>query len=303
MTRHFLTLDDLGRDGLLQVLDRSAELKRLRGTEEHPAPLAGKSILILMEKSSTRTRTSFEIGVRELGAHPVLLSSRDIQLGRGEPLEDTARVFSGYAHAVVYRTHGHDRIETLAANSSIPVVNALTDRFHPCQLLADLLTARECLGDIEGMRVAWVGDGNNMAHSWMLAAGLIGFDLVLACPDDYQPEIGVLEMSRAHGRGSVQLVKSPDEACKGADLVTTDVWVSMGQEGENSARHGVFSDYCVNAQRMALAADRAIFLHCLPAHRGEEVTAEVIDGPQSRAFQEAENRLHSQKALLEHLLT
>jgi len=302
MTKHFLTLDDLGGEGLLALLDRSAELKRLRGRSEHPRPLAGKSVGILLEKSSTRTRISFEVGVHELGGLPLTLKATDIQLGRGESIEDSARMFSRFLHAVVFRTFGHDRVESLARASSVPVINGLSDLHHPCQILADLLTVRENLGRVEGTRVAWVGDGNNVAHSWIEAATLVGFELVLACPEGYDPNPEVLAAAKRRGRGKVEVVRSADEACRGADVVTTDVWVSMGQEGETSDRNKVFDGYAIDARRMALAAPQGIFLHCLPAHRGEEVTADVIDGPRSRVWDEAENRLHTQKALLERLL-
>jgi ornithine carbamoyltransferase len=305
MTRHFLTLEDLGRDGLLAVLDRSAALKRLRGTAAHPRPLAGKSVGILLEKSSTRTRISFEVGVFELGGLPITLKPGDIQLGRGESIEDSARMFSRFLHAVVYRTFGHDRVELLAANSSVPVINGLSDAHHPLQILADLLTAQERLNGVSlsDLKVAWVGDGNNMAHSWIEAASLLGFELRLACPEGYQPSASVLARAKARGCGSVHVHSDADQACRGADVVTTDVWVSMGQEGEASARNQVFEPFTVDARRMGLAARHAIFLHCLPAHRGEEVSAEVMDGPQSCVWDEAENRLHTQKALLELLVS
>jgi ornithine carbamoyltransferase len=302
MTRHFLTLRDLSRDELLALLTRAKELKQLRGSPAHPKPLAGKSVGILLEKSSTRTRLSFEVGVYELGGLPITIKPADIQLGRGETIEDSARMFSRFLHAVVYRTSGHERIVRLAQHASVPVINGLCDLHHPLQLLADLQTVEENLGTIEGLRVTWVGDGNNVAHSWIEAASILGFELTLACPDGYQPNAEVLAAAAAMGRGKVRIVASVDEACRGADVVTTDVWVSMGQEGEASARSDVFTDYTVTAARMKLAKERAIFLHCLPAHRGEEVTAEVIDGPWSKVWDEAENRLHSQKALLELLL-
>ncbi|MFW5876825.1 MAG: ornithine carbamoyltransferase [Myxococcota bacterium] len=303
MTRHFRTLLDLGADGLLAVLDRAAELKTLRGTPDHPRPLAGRTVAILLEKASTRTRISFEVGVHELGGLPLTLAARDTQLGRGEPLEDTARMFSRYCHGVVYRTYAHDRIEALAAVSTIPVVNGLSDAHHPCQLLADLMTVREHVRpDLAGVRVAWIGDGNNMAHSWILAAGLMGLDLVLACPDGYRPADDVVAQGRALGRGSVKVIDDPAEAVRGAHVVTTDVWASMGQEGEAEARRRSFERFEVTPERMAAAAEGAIFLHCLPAHRGEEVSAEVVDGPASRVWDQAENRLHGQKALLETLV-
>lgn len=301
MTRHFLTLHDLGAEGLRALLDRSAQLKALRGRPEHPRPLAGKSVGILLEKSSTRTRISFEVGVYELGGLPLTLKAGDIQLGRGESIEDSARMFSRFLHAVVYRTFGHDRVEKLAQHSTVPVINGLSDQHHPCQILADLLTVREALGSLEGIRVGWVGDGNNVAHSWIEAASLLGFELVLACPEGYDPDPDVLARGQ-RGKGTVRVVRDADDACRGADVVTTDVWVSMGQEEEVQTRNSVFEPYQVDARRMDLAKPQGIFLHCLPAHRGEEVTAEVIDGPRSRVWDEAENRLHTQKALLELLV-
>jgi ornithine carbamoyltransferase len=301
VTKHFLTLSDLGSDGLIQLLARSAELKRLRGQVGHPKPLAGKSIGILLEKSSTRTRISFEVGVHELGGLPITLKASDIQLGRGESIEDSARMFSRFLHAVVFRTFGHDRVVRLADNSDVPVINGLSDLHHPCQILADLLTVQEALGTLEGIRVAWIGDGNNVAHSWIEAAGLLGFELVLACPEGYDPSAAIVDDARGRG-AKIRILRSADEACRGADVVTTDVWVSMGQEGESTARNTVFEAYTVDSRRMALAAPRGIFLHCLPAHRGEEVAADVIDGPRSRVWDEAENRLHTQKALLELLV-
>ncbi len=303
MTQHFLTLLDLGSDGLLRVLDRADELKRLRGTPDHPRPLAGKSVAIVLEKASTRTRLSFEVGIHELGGLPVTLISKDTQLGRGEPIEDTARMLSGYVHGVVYRTFGHEKAEAMAANASIPIINGLSDTYHPCQLLADLQTVRAATGGrLEGVRVAWIGDGNNMAHSWILAAGLLGLELVLACPEGYRPDPAVMEQFQALGWGSVAVVESPSEAAEGADVVTTDVWASMGQEDETRARQAAFAGFIVDEGVMARAKESAIFMHCLPAHRGEEVSAGVMESPQSRVFEEAENRLHAQKALLEALI-
>ena len=300
--KHFRTLLDLGPDGLLAVLDTADELARLRGTTDHPRPLAGKSVVILLEKASTRTRLSFEVGVFELGGLPITLLSKDTQLGRGEPLEDTARMLSRYAHAVVYRTFAHSNVETLAAHATIPIVNGLSDDYHPCQLLADLMTVREATsGVLEGVRVAWIGDGNNMANSWILAAGLVGLDLVLACPAGYRPSDTAVAAARAEGRGRITVTDDVDEAVRGAHVVTTDVWASMGQEDEAAKRREAFHGYIVDAGRMSLAREDAIFLHCLPAHRGEEVAADVIDGPWSRVWDEAENRLHTQKALLCHL--
>ncbi len=302
MPRHFLTLMDLSAAELVTLLARAGEYKGLRGKPEHPRPLTGKSIAVVMEKASTRTRISFEVGIHELGGHALLASGRDMQLGRDEPLDDTARVLSRYVHAVVLRTFGHERIETLAAAAGVPIVNALTDKFHPCQLLADLMTVREHLSQPwPELRVAWIGDGNNMAHSWILASAQLGFELRLACPEGYRPQADVLERARALGRGSVIVTDDIARAASGAHVVTTDVWASMGQEAEAAARRKAFRGYCVNAEIMAQAEREAIFLHCLPAHRGEEVAAEVIDGPCSRVWDQAENRLHAQKALLELL--
>jgi len=300
--RHLRSLLDLAPEAIHAILDRAQEMRVLRGTPEHGLPLAGKSVAILLEKASTRTRVSFEVGIHELGALPVTLIAKDTQLGRGEPLSDTARMFSGYVHAVVYRTFGHERIEELAAASTIPVINGLSALYHSCQLLADLFTLKQEFGALEGLSVAWVGDGNNMAHSWMLAAGMVGLDLRLACPEGYQPEPSVLAQAQALGRGSITLTTDPGQACEGADVVTTDVWASMGQEEEAKLRLKAFAGFEVDDALMARGAERAIFLHCLPAHRGEEVSASVIDGPQSRVWREAENRLHAQKALLEWLL-
>jgi len=299
-SRHLLTLLDRSSDELLALLARAAEHKRLRGTSSLPRPLAGKSIGLIMEKASTRTRISFEVAIAELGGTCVSMHGRDLQLGRSEPLPDTARVLSRYLHAVVLRTFGHDRIESLAEHSSIPVINALTDKFHPCQVLADLMTVQEHrAAGLSGLVVAWIGDGNNMAHSWILASARLGFELRLACPDGYRPAADVLALADAQGNGKRVVVQSPEDAVRGANVVTTDVWASMGQEGEAEARHQAFLGYCVDMGLMAKATPDAIFLHCLPAHRGEEVSAEVIDGPASRVWDEAENRLHVQKALLE----
>lgn len=302
MPRHFLTLLDLSSDELEHLLDRADALKRLRGRLEHPRPLAGKSIGVIMEKASTRTRISFEVGIHELGGQPVPLLSRDTQLGRDEPLADTAKVLSRYLHGVVIRTHGHERIETLASASQVPVINALTDKFHPCQLLADLMTIREHRAQgLSDLVVAWVGDGNNMAHSWLLASALVGFELRIACPDSYAPLPEIVQRANALGRGKRVISSDIAAAVRGAHVITTDVWASMGQEDEREARERAFAGFTVSEAHLAQAARDAIFLHCLPAHRGEEVEAAVIDGPHSRVWDEAENRLHAQKALLELL--
>lgn len=301
MTQHLLSLLDLGADGLASVLEEAHRMKRLRGHTGQPTPLRGKSIGLLMEKASTRTRISFEVGIHELGGQVVSLAGRDLQISRDEPLADTARVLSRYLHGVVMRTHGHDRLATLAEASTVPFVNALTDRFHPCQLLADLMTIQERCGmDLTKISAAWVGDGNNMAHSWILASGLAGFDLRLACPEGYRPLPEVLRLVERMP-GTRVVMADPDEAVAGVDVVTTDVWTSMGQEGESAQRERAFEGFGITDARMARAAPDAVFLHCLPAHRGEEVDASVIDGPQSAVWDEAENRLHAQKSLLSHL--
>lgn len=298
MTRHFRTLLDLTTEELILLLDRADVLRNDRLASR---ALAGKTVVILLEKSSTRTRVSFEVGVHELGGLPLTLVAKDTQLGRGEPLSDTARMFSGYAHAVVYRTFGHDRIEELAAHSSVPIVNGLSDTYHPCQLLADLQTVRAEFSRLEGVKVAWIGDGNNMAHSWILAAARLGLSLRLACPERYEPSPDIVAQGIALG-GDIEVLRDPVEAVRGAEVVTTDVWSSMGQEAENAIRQEAFARYGVDEALMGKAAPEAIFLHCLPAHRGEEVSALVIDGPRSRVWIEAENRLHAQKALLELLV-
>ena len=302
MTRHVLSLLDLGADGLRAVLQRAKFLKSVRGKAEHPQTLKGKSVAVLLEKASTRTRISFEVGIQELGGHPLVLAARDLQLGRGETIEDTGRMFSRYVHAVVYRTSEHERVQALADACSIPVINGLSDLLHPCQLLADLMTMEEEWGSCEGRKVAWLGDGNNVDHSWILAAALMNFELVLACPQGFEPEAEVLALGRKTGRAKIEVVSRPEEALQGAHVVVTDVWASMGQEAETEARKKALAAYAVDAAGMRKAASDAIFLHCLPAHRGEEVDAAVIDGPQSRVWNEAENRLHTQKALLEWVL-
>jgi ornithine carbamoyltransferase len=255
---------------------------------------------MIFMKASTRTRVSFEVGTYQLGGHALFLSPRDVQLGRGEPIADTARVLSRYVDGIMIRTFAHQDVEELARYASVPVINGLTDMLHPCQILADLLTVRQHLGSIEGKTVAWIGDGNNMANSWINAAYRFGFDLRIACPEGYEPADHLLE--RARKEANIVLTRDPKEAIKGADVVNTDVWASMGQEGEQKKRERDFAGYTVDRGMMARASSDAIFLHCLPAHRGEEVTADVIDGPQSRVWDEAENRLHIQKAIMAVLM-
>jgi ornithine carbamoyltransferase len=272
----------------------------MRRGEYAARPLAGKTLAMIFMKSSTRTRVSFEVGTFQLGGHALFLSPRDVQLGRGEPVADTARVLSRYVDGIMIRTYAHAEVEELARHATVPVINGLTDLLHPCQVLADVLTVRQHLGTIDGRKVAWVGDGNNMANSWLNAAATLGFELALACPEGYDPDPAIL--ARAQAATRVSLVRDPREAVDGAHVVNTDVWASMGQEEEQGQRMRAFAGYQVDAALMARAAPDAIFLHCLPAHRGEEVGAEVIDGPQSRVWDEAENRLHAQKAVMAALI-
>ncbi|VAX05104.1 Ornithine carbamoyltransferase [hydrothermal vent metagenome] len=297
--RHFLTLNDLSRDELRALIQRAIELKQMQHRGEIYQPLKNKVLGMVFEKSSTRTRVSFEAGMAQFGGHAIFLSPRDTQLGRGEPIEDSARVMSRMLDAIMIRTFEHEKIERFAEYSRVPVINALTDQFHPCQLLADMQTWVEHRGDITGKTAAWIGDGNNMCHSYINAARLFDFQLRIASPEGYLPDAAILAISEDHAR----LCATPAEAVAGADLVVTDVWSSMGQEEEQAAREQAFADYQVNRELMTQAAPDALFMHCLPAHRGEEVSAVVIDGPQSVVWDEAENRLHSQKALLEFLLS
>jgi ornithine carbamoyltransferase len=296
--RDFLAIPDFSREELLQTLELAA---RMKSGEYRETPLRGRTLAMIFTKSSTRTRVSFEVGTIQLGGHALFLSSRDIQLGRGEPIRDTARVLSRFVDAVMIRTFAHQDVEELGRFATVPVINGLTDLLHPCQIMADLLTIRENFGpDLGALRVAWVGDGNNMANSWLNAALRLGFELRVACPEGYDPDPEILARARAEGK--VLLTREPAEAVEGADVVNTDVWASMGQEEEAAQRHEAFREYCVDGDLMSRASERSIFLHCLPAHRGEEVTEEVLEGPRSRVFDEAENRLHVQKAILAQLM-
>lgn len=297
---HFLSIADWSPERLREALTLAAALKADPG--HLGQPLAGKTLAMIFAKSSTRTRVSFEVGAHQLGAQALFLSSRDIQLGRGEPISDTAQVLSRYVHGIMIRTFAQTDVEDLARHGSVPVINGLTDLLHPCQIMADLQTVQAEFGEaLESLVVAWVGDGNNMANSWINAAGRLGFGLRLACPEGYDPDPDILAAGRA--RTSVDVFRDPKEAVEGAHVVTTDVWASMGQEDEVAARVLAFEGYHVDRELMDRARQGAIFLHCLPAHRGEEVAAEVIDGPASRVWDEAENRLHAQKAILALLMT
>ncbi|MCW8902042.1 MAG: ornithine carbamoyltransferase [Gammaproteobacteria bacterium] len=299
MTQHFLTLMDLDKATLKQLVTRGIELKAIQKSGELFEPFKNRVLGMIFDKSSTRTRVSFETGMVQFGGHAIFLSPRDTQLGRGEPVEDSARVLSRMVDAIMIRTYDHKNLERFAEYSNVPVINALTDMYHPCQLLADMQTYHEHRGDIAGKTVTYIGDGNNMCHSYMNAAHQYGFTLNVAVPEGFDPDAGLL----AQTNDCVNIFRSPEEAISGADLVTTDVWASMGQEEEQAAREKRFAGYQVNDKLMALADKEAIFMHCLPAHREEEVSASVIDGPQSVVWDQAENRLHAQKALIELLLT
>lgn len=298
MTRSFLSVADLSKAELVALLDQAHAWADARVPSKH---LAGRSIGMIFEKPSTRTRISFEVGISELGGTPLVLNASELQLGRGETVEDTARVLSRYLHGVVVRTFGHDRLETLATAGTIPVVNALSDHEHPCQALADLLTIRRRFGRLDGVTLAYVGDGNNVAHSLMLAGALSEMKIRIASPEGYAPAESVVKQTLALG-GDLLVTTDPAQAVDGADVIYTDVWASMGQEDEAKARIAAFEGFQLDEALVDKAADRAIVLHCLPAHRGEEISAGVIDGPRSAVWDQAENRLHTQKAVLAWLL-
>ena len=295
--RDFLAIPDFSSAELESLFVLADSMRTGTYTKK---PLAGQTLAMIFMKASTRTRVSFEVGTYQLGGHALFLSPRDVQLGRGEPISDTAKVLSRYVNGIMIRTFAHADVEALAKDATIPVINGLTDLLHPCQVLADVLTVRQQLGGIAGRKVAWIGDGNNMANSWINAAYVLGFELSLACPEGYDPDAALI--ARARTRSKVSVVRDPAEAANGADVVTTDVWASMGQEEEQAVRERAFRGFCVDSALMARASKNAIFLHCLPAHRGEEVTADVIDGPQSRVWDEAENRLHIQKSIMAVLM-
>ncbi len=296
--RDFLAVSDFSTEELYEILRLARRMKEGAYGER---PLEGRTLAMIFEKSSTRTRVSFEVGTFELGGHALFLSSRDIQIGRGEPIRDTARVLSRFVDGIMIRTFGQDVVEELASYATVPVINALTDLLHPCQVLTDVMTVQEVFGeDLAPRRIAWIGDGNNMANSWLNAAARFGFELRLACPEGYDPDPRILEVARA--ATTVVLTRDPAEAAAGAEVVNTDVWASMGQEGEADARRTAFAGFQVDATLMAKTASGSIFLHCLPAHRGEEVSEAVFEGTQSRVFDQAENRLHAQKALLARLM-
>jgi len=296
--RHFLTLTDLSSEELKQIIQRAITLKSEHKQGNIYEPLKNRVLALIFEKSSTRTRVSFESGMAQFGGSSLFLSPRDTQLGRGEPVEDSAKVLSRMVDAITIRTFEHAKLALFAKHSSVPVINALTDDFHPCQLLADMQTYHEHRGSIEGKKVVWVGDGNNMCHSFINAARLLNFELVITSPIGYDPSNTLLKENSEYAR----IVRNPQAAVKGADLIVTDVWASMGQEDEQNERLNKFKDYQVNPELMSLANPDALFMHCLPAHRGEEISHDMLEHPSSVVWDEAENRLHSQKALLEFLL-
>ncbi|MCD6664141.1 MAG: ornithine carbamoyltransferase [Comamonas sp.] len=301
--KHYLQFSDFTADEYAYLFARTATIKRKFKSYEKYHPLVDRTLAMIFEKASTRTRVSFEAGMGQLGGTVVNLTSTDSQLGRSESIEDTARVISRMTDIVMIRTFGQERIERFAAHSRVPVINGLTNEFHPCQIMADLFTYIEHRGAIAGKVVTWVGDGNNMANTWLQAADLLGFTVHVSTPSGYEVDEKLAFGGRQPRAGCYKIFKDPTQACQGADLVTTDVWTSMGYEAENEARRKAFAaDWCVDGKMMAVARPDALFMHCLPAHRGEEVSAEVIDGPQSVVWDEAENRMHVQKAIMEYLL-
>jgi ornithine carbamoyltransferase len=302
MARHFLALHDYSELELYGMLTLARELKEQQKQGIPHRLLDGKTLAMIFEKSSTRTRISFEAGMFQLGGHGLFISNKDSQMGRGEPIRDTARVLSRYCDGVMIRTFGQEIVDEFARYSSVPVINGLTDLFHPCQIMADLLTVIEHKRTCEGLRFAWVGDGNNMANTWIEAAAIFGFDLVLACPAGYRPDQAVLAWANAKAPGRITLTDDPKAAVAGADVLNTDVWASMGQEAEQKTREQAFSGYCLDDAQLALAKPDAIVLHCLPAHRGEEISDSVIEGKNSVVWDEAENRLHIQKAIMATLM-
>ena len=302
MTKHFLALHAFSKQELDAMLALAAELKQKQksGIEHHL--LKGKTLAMIFEKASTRTRISFEVGIYQLGGHGLFISSANSQMGRGEPIKDSARVMARYCDGVMIRTFGQEIVEEFAQYSSVPVINGLTDLFHPCQIMADLQTVIEYKGGYKGLKFAWVGDGNNMANTWIEAAAIFGFDLALACPNGYEPDRQVWDWAQKLGTASITITEDPEEAVRDADVINTDVWASMGQESEQKQREFAFQGYCVNDELLAAAKPDSIVLHCLPAHRGEEISEGVIEGKHSVVWDEAENRLHIQKAIMATLM-
>jgi len=302
MARHFLALHDYNEVELNGMLTLAGELKEKQKQGLPHRLLEGKSVALIFEKASTRTRISFEVGVFQLGGHGLFISSANSQMGRGEPIKDTARVMARYCDGVMIRTFGQEIVEEFAQYSSVPIINGLTDLFHPCQIMADLLTVIEHKGGYKGLKFAWVGDGNNMANTWIEAAAILGFDLALACPPGYEPDAKVMAWAQAKAPGRITLSGDPKQAVSGADVINTDVWASMGQESEQKERERAFVGYCLDDALLALAKADAMVLHCLPAHRGEEISDSVLEGKNSAVWDEAENRLHIQKAIMATLI-
>ena len=298
MKKDLLTIYDLTREEIEAILHKAAELKEMLRQGKPYRPLAGKTLAMIFEKPSTRTRVSFEVGMFQLGGHALSLNPQDTQLGRGEAIADTARVLSRYVDGIMVRTFAQERVEEMARYASIPVINGLSDLLHPCQILSDIFTVWERLGHYRGLKVAYVGDGNNVANSWINGALRLGFDLWLACPPGYEPNAKILARAQEEGSSRIILTHDPKEAVKGAHVINTDVWASMGQEGERAERIKAFQDYQVNADLVRQGKKDVLVMHCLPAHRGEEITDEVMDGPHAVVFDQAENRLHVQKAIL-----
>ncbi len=302
MNKNLLTIGDLEREEIDKLFSRAMDLKKRARQGINDRPLAGKILGLIFDKASTRTRISFEAAIIQLGGSAIFLSPEDTQLNRGEPIKDTARVLSRYIDGLAVRTFSQEYLESFAEYSDIPVINALTDRFHPCQVLSDILTVVEKRGGYEGLKYAWVGDGNNVSHSWILAAGVLGLDLVLACPEGYGPEAAIVEQARKTGRGSITLTGDPGIAVENADVVYTDVWASMGREDEAEERKAVFAPFQVNDALLSRAGEDVMVMHCLPAHRGEEITEAVLEGAKSIVWDQTENKLHMHKAILGELM-
>jgi ornithine carbamoyltransferase len=302
MKKDLLSFAEMKPADFEEIWLRAARLKKMLKEGKEHASLKGKTLGMIFDKSSTRTRISFEVGMYQLGGIALFLNSRDTQIGRGETLADSARMMSCYLNGIMIRTFAQESVEVLSRYASIPVINGLTDLLHPCQILADLFTIKEKKGSYESVKVAYIGDGNNVANSWIEAAGRLPFELTLACPEGYDPDKRIVEEGRKNGKERVRLYRDPFDAARDADVLYTDVWTSMGQEAESQERNKIFKNYQINAKLLGVAKKDAIVMHCLPAHRGEEITADVIDGPQSVVIDEAENRLHVQKAVLEILM-
>jgi len=302
MKKDFLALSQFSKAELDAIFALTKELKqKQKGGVEHHL-LKGKTLAMIFEKSSTRTRISFEVGMYQLGGHPLFINGKDSQMGRGEPIKDSARVIARYCDGVMIRTFAQQTVEEFARYASVPIINGLTDLHHPCQIMADLFTVIEHKGGYQGLKFAWIGDGNNMANSWIEAAAIFGFNLTLACPVGYDPDPKVLEWARTHTASQIVITRDPKEAAKDADVLNTDVWASMGQEQEQKIREQAFAGYQLNEELLDLARGNAMVLHCLPAHRGEEISDDVIEGPHSAVWDEAENRLHVQKAIMATLM-